>query len=154
MQLQTKKSISIYGLMSCSNICSENVEQHVVTPSSGPEFDVIRYLRCGLFFLEEGMLGNIKKIYGLLKHVADHASLAKFVRGHSCFEQTISMQWYIGKTRDPRIVQSFKSKGKVAQVYFKIAVQLVRGYFEYLITWKNIFHFAVRVYCKGSRMTS
>ena len=37
-------------------------------------------------------------------------------------------------TRDPRIVQSFKSKGKVAQVYFEITVQVVREYFEYLIT--------------------
>ncbi len=30
-------------------------------------------------------------------------------------------------TRDPRIVQSFKSKSKVAPVYLKMAVQVVRG---------------------------
>ena len=40
--------------------------------------------------------------------------------------------WTI-QTRDPRIVQSFKSKCKIAPVYFNIAVQVVRGYFEYLI---------------------
>ena len=36
-------------------------------------------------------------------------------------------------TRDPRIVQSFKSKCKVASAYFQTAVQIVRGYFEYLV---------------------
>ena len=41
--------------------------------------------------------------------------------------------------RDPRIVQSFKSKDKEAQVYFKITVQVVREYFEYLITRKIYF---------------
>ena len=30
-------------------------------------------------------------------------------------------------------MQSFKSKCKVAQVYFQIAVQVVRGYFDYLL---------------------
>ena len=30
-------------------------------------------------------------------------------------------------------MQSFKSKCKVAPVYLKIAVQVVRGYFEYLV---------------------
>ena len=39
----------------------------------------------------------------------------------------------LNPTRDPRIVQSFKSKSKVAPVYLKMAVQVVRDYFEYLV---------------------